>query len=403
MSAPQQPESGYGTFKNGQQNDYDAGSSHQRLVVMTSRYPLDHPGGVERVVANLVRQFEEGPGHWRAVHVFAFESHRGVATIPLVGDLLAAIRLARRVNRRADAILVHGAEYAWPFLIRSSHSQPCVVAWHGLRSLEAVPPPRRVSGRIELRVYRFAARILERFALRGATVAVSPSVAEDIKRHLGFSGEVHVAPNGIAPSSGASYIAPGAGRPGVRQTQLRAVWIGTSPYKKGLDVAVAACVEARRRGTAVTLTVVGVPASALPPLQTGGESWITCLGRLMPAEVDELWACHDVLLFPTRYEGCSMTVLEALASGTPVVGSSVIEWQVGDAGRVVQDESPDKYARALVELADEQVLAGLSAQAVLRASMFSWGRTAALYSAVLDAASSRTTHLLSTARGPDHQ
>ncbi|MGI8594284.1 MAG: glycosyltransferase, partial [Solirubrobacteraceae bacterium] len=35
------------------------------------------------------------------------------------------------------------------------------------------------------------------------------------------------------------------------------------------------------------------------------------------------YAAADVVLFPTRYEGCSFVVLEALAAGTPLVTTAV--------------------------------------------------------------------------------
>ena len=47
-------------------------------VVMTTRYPLDHPGGVESVARALVDCFGRSDGGWRATsRNSVFRPHRG--------------------------------------------------------------------------------------------------------------------------------------------------------------------------------------------------------------------------------------------------------------------------------------------------------------------------------------
>ena len=74
---------------------------------------------------------------------------------------------------------------------------------------------------------------------------------------------------------------------------LRVIWVGTSAYQKGLDLAVEACKIARARGQGISLTVVGVPIESAglgPESQTG---WLTWLGPVSPREMDALYR-HDL-------------------------------------------------------------------------------------------------------------
>jgi glycosyltransferase involved in cell wall biosynthesis len=110
-------------------------------------------------------------------------------------------------------------------------------------------------------------------------------------------------------------------------------------------------------------------------------SW---LGRLPPTAVDHLLAEHDVLLLPTRYEACSMTVLEALAAGLPVIGSPVIDWQIKGCGEIVSGEDPATYAAALCRVGDADRRREMARAGLLRAREFSWDKAVAHYIRVLD-------------------
>jgi glycosyltransferase involved in cell wall biosynthesis len=159
---------------------------------------------------------------------------------------------------------------------------------------------------------------------------------------------------------------------------LRVVWIGTSSHKKGLDIALEACHDARRRGLNTTLSIVGLHASQHGG-NRGSEAWVRWCGHLCPPDVDALLLEQDVFLFPTRYEACSMAVLEAMASALPVVGSEVIQWQVESAGVIVSGYDPRDYADALLTLADDNCRRLLAARALERSRTFCWEVAAGAY------------------------
>jgi glycosyltransferase involved in cell wall biosynthesis len=367
-----------------------------RRVVMTTRYPLNHPGGVERVVHALTQRLGAGSQGWRAVHVAAYRARVGPARVPLLGDLVAAIRLAARTATGADAVIVHGAEYAWgPLAIGKLTKRPTVVVWHGVRGWEALPPARN---RLELagqRLFYWTGDLLQQIALRAdATVVVGPGVAQEVRARFAFRGELHIVPNGVEPGiddevDGRSYqpTTPVAGEVGRREgggAPLRVIWIGTAPYKKGLDLALAACREARAQGQELTLTVVGVSREQAGLGAASPVPWVSWLGRISPTEVDASLFSHDVLLHPARYEACCMVVLEALAAGLPVVGSTAVGWQIGDAGEVVAGLDPSSYSQALCRLADPEHRRKLEGAARARARLFSWEQAAASYVSVLE-------------------
>jgi glycosyltransferase involved in cell wall biosynthesis len=360
-----------------------------KSVVMTTRYPLDHPGGVESVARALVDCLGRSEESWSVSHVAAYSGRVGTARIPLFGDLVAAARLATRTLGKGDVLLVHGAEYAWgPLAVGRLTRRPVVAVWHGVRASEALPPAKRRIGRSARRFFLWSESLLQRAALRAdATVVVSPTVAMELQSRYGIRGEIKVIPNGVAVRTPRriahlpDHVRSSASSNGF---PLRVIWVGTTAYKKGLDLAVEACKIARARGLDISLTVVGIPvgSAGLEPASGGG--WLTWLGAVPPSEVDALYRRHDIMLFPTRYEACPMAVLEALAAGLPVIGSSVVQWLIEGAGEVVAGEDAKAYAEALRALAEPERRHRLSSAALERAQAFSWESSAAGYLEVLD-------------------
>ena len=173
---------------------------------------------------------------------------------------------------------------------------------------------------------------------------------------------------------------------------LRVIWVGTSAYKKGLDLAVGACKVARARGQDVSLTVVGIPVKSAGLELASGGGWLTWLGTVPPREMEALYRRHDILLFPTRYEAFGLVVLEAMAAGLPVIGSSAVQWLIEGAGEVVAGEDVGAYAEALRALAEPERRHRLSSAALERARAFSWESSAAGYLEVLDVVHKQRRH-----------
>lgn len=98
---------------------------------------------------------------------------------------------------------------------------------------------------------------------------------------------------------------------------------------------------------------------------------------LLPA----LYRGADLYVFPSRGEGFGLTVLEAMASGAPVVASSVSATAetAGDAALLVHPDDGDGLAGAILRgLQDQDLRRELIAKGLARAREYSWSRTADL-------------------------
>jgi len=121
----------------------------------------------------------------------------------------------------------------------------------------------------------------------------------------------------------------------------------------------------------------------------GLESSVKLVGAVPEQVLPGLYAAASAFVFPSLYEGYGLPVLEAMASGTPVVCSdrSSLPEVVGDAALLFDPVSVDQIARQISRIlsqpgvAERCRLAGLQ-----RAEMFTWERTAretlAVYSRV---------------------
>jgi alpha-1,3-rhamnosyl/mannosyltransferase len=94
-------------------------------------------------------------------------------------------------------------------------------------------------------------------------------------------------------------------------------------------------------------------------------------GYVPKEELVRLYQSAAALVFPSRYEGFGLPVVEAMACGTPVVAAPepALQEVAGDAA-IFTDDLADGVRRALADR-DRLSAAGLE-----RAKAFSWGETA---------------------------
>lgn len=145
---------------------------------------------------------------------------------------------------------------------------------------------------------------------------------------LGFAtGDPRVTIVGGAGVDPAKYAA----QPMPALPPLRVAFVGRMLWSKGVDVAVAAVTEARRRGAQVTLDLYGQPDAQNPKAvpEATLSAWaetegITWHGPVKPADVPAIWAKAHVALLPSRGgEGLPRALLEAAACGRVIVTTAV--------------------------------------------------------------------------------
>jgi glycosyltransferase involved in cell wall biosynthesis len=115
--------------------------------------------------------------------------------------------------------------------------------------------------------------------------------------------------------------------------------------------------------------------------QFAAESGLTglqLLGHVPDDQLPGLYAGAEAFVLPSLYEGFGLPVLEAMASGTPVIAAdtTALPDTCGGAARLVEPD-PEALREALTQLlADRKARAELSALGLEHARRFTWERTA---------------------------
>ena len=189
--------------------------------------------------------------------------------------------------------------------------------------------------------------------------------------------------------------------------------IGRLVPRKGIDTAIRALGRlVRCEGLAAKLVVVGgnsdVPCPVLTPeigrlreiaAAEGVAEHVLFTGRRSREFLKLYYNAADVFVTTPWYEPFGITPLEAMACGTPVIGSAVggIKYSVADGftGCLVPPNDPDALAGTLARLyRDSDLRKDLGRNAIDRVhEQFTWGRVtaaiAALYQDVLASGSAR--------------
>jgi glycosyltransferase involved in cell wall biosynthesis len=254
--------------------------------------------------------------------------------------------VAHRLSRR----------YGVPFVV-TEHA-PWTERWFGRRSVR----------RAALQAAEAAAALL----------AVSTSVRDTIVSHTGDPSRIRVVPVGVDETM--FQLAPREGR---RRDQI--LYVGLINFNKGIDVLLHAMARLSARGEPGRLLLAGGAFYRNTRLQEeqlralavslGLGDRVEFLGIRPPAEVAALMRESALVVLPSRAESFGAVLVEALASGTPVVatrcgGPEDIVHE--EAGLLVPPEDPTALADAISAVlrdADRYDARELRARALSR---FSW-------------------------------
>ena len=288
-----------------------------------------------------------------------------------------------RLAGKASADVAFFPHWDAPLILPCQRS---VVTVHDLihfRVPDAFPPLRRMVARAVLhRVVSGATRIIvDSEWTRGDLLGDEPGTAD----------RVRVVPLGVGSEFHAPTLAVRPAHP-VREPFL--LCVGTKKRHKNLAAAVEILARLRQRHPDLQLVVAGEAAAG----------WDDVLGRaaaldvraavvdlpVVPdAELRALYGRCAVFLFPSRYEGFGLPVLEAMACGAPVVASnasSIPEVAGGAALLFAPDDSAGMADAAHLLLTDPELRARMSRLGAERASRFRWEETARQTAQVLQEA-----------------
>jgi GT2 family glycosyltransferase/glycosyltransferase involved in cell wall biosynthesis len=158
--------------------------------------------------------------------------------------------------------------------------------------------------------------------------------------------------------------------------------VGTRIARKNLAALAVTAKRLAKEG--VELVSAGSGRAYMRP---GDTPPMRALGYVSEEDLPGLYAGALALAMPSLYEGFGLPVLEAMASGVPVVAanSTALPETCGDAAELVDPEDGFGLADALARaVGDQQLRERLIAAGLERAAQFSWERSATFTDAVIE-------------------
>jgi len=230
----------------------------------------------------------------------------------------------------------------------------------------------------------------------------SAHAADRIITDSAFSRDEIVAAYGIpldridvVPLAASGTFTPGAFDPaaaplGVQQPY--ALHVGDLHLRRNLSTALAAVIAVRGRLAAADPPSLRLPAFVCAGIDRGtGEALraqaaeardpaaLVLSGPVSEAALLNLYRGASMLLYPSRYEGFGLPILESMQCGVPVVcaNAAAIPELAGDAGILLDPLDVAAWIGAIESLVTDSARhAQLAAAGLRRAAMFSWTRTA---------------------------
>jgi glycosyltransferase involved in cell wall biosynthesis len=224
-----------------------------------------------------------------------------------------------------------------------------ILTVHGIAALHDRTGRKPLANQLWLARTRRALRVAD------LVFTVSNSSRTDIARFAGdgILGKLVVAHEGVDERW---FASPTHDEAAARATALGIhppflLYVGNIEPRKNLISLVQATDRLRHHGHEITTVIVGAPAwGAAPTLSAIAASpSVVHVGRLSDCDVRCLMALCDAFVFPSRYEGFGLPVLEAMASGCRVVATKrgALPEIAGDAVVYADDVSPDAIAEAI--------------------------------------------------------
>lgn len=219
-------------------------------------------------------------------------------------------------------------------------------------------------------------------------IAVSSNTARDITQMLGIQPErVAVVPNGVD-----TYFRP---LPLAELAEIRQRYegkagtfcllnVGSTHQRKNIPTILQALLSLREKGISTKLWKVGdeFTAEQAAFIQSHKlDSNIAFMGKPTKETLIKLYNAADALIAPSLYEGFGLTVLEAMACGTPVIAAntSSLPEVVGDAGILVEPLDVKAIVETITYLKNNlDYQMALKQKSLERAKQFSWKESATL-------------------------
>jgi glycosyltransferase involved in cell wall biosynthesis len=360
-------------------------------ILLVGDYPPDPRLGSTKVLLKLREEFE-ALGHGCDVLLGDALGGPGNPYVrQAVGPLVArrAVQDAFRRNGPYDIVDVASAEGLWLAAWRRGAMNGAAVISRS-NGLEHLNYQRMLDDHAAGLLHKPWTRRLFHPAVRLTQVAAAARAADRllllneadrdyaVERRWKAPGRIDVVAHGV--SDRFLEDAPAAGQ----QRGGGILYCGSWTHVKGVTYLVDAFSSIARTRPGVRLTVLGggPPANEiLAPFPADIRDRISVVGRSPEHEVMAAYRAHDVLAWPSTYEGFGMVLLEAMSQRLPVVATPVgcaRSLVLPDrTGLMVPPRDADALARGLMRMLDEPGLARRCAEeAFARVRPYTWSRTA---------------------------
>jgi glycosyltransferase involved in cell wall biosynthesis len=298
---------------------------------MAAGVPKRREGGVATIIYNLGYELEQR-GH-RVTYVFLEDLVPPGSASARFNELIFSARLAKYVaahrdkfslvNLHAPAGLVYGLKRRW---LGRRNAPPYVMTLHGLEERRVEVMTREAKkgrawnfawkNRAWHTVYHFPRF---RWAIRTADGAhvYSRDVWNTLHLKYGLAPDrLEYIPNGVERR----FFGPA--RKYARGERLRLLYAGTWLDQRGIFYIRDAMLRLAPRISGLTLTIAGPGAPAEKVMGFFGPelaAHVEVRPVIAAGSMQELYAEHDIFVFPSLMEGLPSVLLEAMAGGMPVI------------------------------------------------------------------------------------
>ncbi len=290
----------------------------------------------------------------------------------------------RRVSGES-ATVHHVIDHSYAHLVPALGARRTVVTCHDLMLLRMADG--RIPGarppRIALLAFRYAVRHLPQAA---GVVCVSQATADDVQRYLDCDpARLHVVHSGVADH----FRAPPAEQTAHLRERLELpdipllLHVGGADAYKNIEGALRVVHTLRQtHGIACGFVKAGERLTGDQRRlahRLGLERWVVETGYVPELDLPALYACCQVLLMPSHWEGFGWPALEAMACGTPAVTSDCSALREVSGPAALQAPATDTRGLAAAAarlLQDESTRLRAQTRGLALVRRFPWDRTA---------------------------
>jgi glycosyltransferase involved in cell wall biosynthesis len=350
-------------------------TSVRHVAIEASRL-LQEKRGIGRYVRNVLREIvRQQPGVRLTLHVAGRDD---VAPMRRhLDDIVPGLGLSAHVDT-LEALPTSAADvvwYPWNFIARPAARATMVVTTLDLapmlqhdgrwwKVLKRVKYRRRYARSVRcahgiITISEFSrAEIARHLGVHDARVAVTLLAADDLPAHL---------PDDHAPLERAGITGPFF------------LTVGGQEGRKNLSTLYAAMEQLWAAGSRIPLVQCGPVLSNETRAKLGSAPWLHHVGYVSDAQLVSLYRRALALVYPSRYEGFGLPILEAMRAGAPVIcaDASSLPEVAGDAALMAPWHDVAAFATHMTRVAQDQLLrASLRSRGRAHAESFSWARTA---------------------------